>query len=94
MSESERLVMHRIVTFGALGGFAFMALTSWMLAFDVASIATLIADNAKNDILAALIIGGAITKGTVVGGTVAMASLPPETSKPRMTRVRPSVAGL
>ena len=87
MTKSERLVISRIITFGAFGGFAFMALTSWMLAFDVASIATLIADTAKKDIIPALIVGGAITKGVVVGGAIGMASLAWGTSRPRMIRV-------
>ena len=87
MTDSERLVVNRLITFGAFGGFAFMALTSWIVAFDVASIATLIADTARRDIMPALIVGGAITKGVVVGGAIGMASLAWGISRPRLTRV-------
>ena len=93
MTNSERPTLDRIVTCAAFGGFVLMALTSWVLAFDVASIASLTADSAKKDILAALIVGGALTKGAVIGAVIGAASLSWGSVKRHMARVRPSDAG-
>ena len=87
MTESESLVVDRIVKSGAFGGFVFMALTCWMLAFDVASVASMIADSAKKGILAPLIVGGALTKGTVVGAAIGMAGLTRSASQSPTTGV-------
>ena len=86
MTNSEKMVVSRVVAFSAFGGFAFLALVGWFLAFDVASMASLIADTVKKDTLSTLIVGGAITKGVVVGGAIGMASLTLGASQPRITR--------
>ena len=87
MTASERMVVNRIVIFGALGGLVFMALIGWLLAFDVASIATLMADSANKDTLKGLIVGGAITKGIVAGAALGMASLGWGASRSRVAGV-------
>ena len=85
MTDSEIMIANRIVTFGAFGGLVFMALVGWLLAFDVASMSSLIADAVNRDILTALIVGGAITKGVAVGGAIGIGSLTLGASQPRMT---------
>ena len=85
MTNSEKMVVSRVVAFSAFGGL-FLALVGWFLAFDVASMASLIADTVKKDTLSTLIVGGAITKGVVVGGAIGVASLTLGASQPRITR--------
>ncbi len=75
MTDRETLVLKRVVNCAVFGGFAFMALIGWMLAFDVASLASLTADAVRGDILTSLIIGGSLTKGVVAGGALGLASL-------------------
>ena len=86
VADSGWNIVNRVVTCSAFGGLAFMALIGWILAFDVASIATLTADTAKKDILSALIVGGAITKGIVLGAAVGMVSPTWGRAKPSRTR--------
>jgi len=75
VTDQEEIIINRVVSCAAIGGFFLMALIGWMLAFDVASIASLIAESVDRDILTGLIIGGSITKGVVAGGAIGLASL-------------------
>lgn len=83
MTERETLILNRVVTCAAVGGFVFMALIAWLLAFDVASLASLTVDTVNRDILTALLIGGSITKGVVVGAAFGLASLSVFPPQPR-----------
>ena len=87
MTKSERLVLDRLVKSGAAGGFTFMAVTCWLLAFDAGLVASMIADSASMDILRPLIIGGALTKGTVIGATIGIAGLTRSASEAQRTVV-------
>jgi|GEM_PF-1927860 len=73
MSDHDQRFVQTVVTSAAVGGFAVLALLGWGLAFDVASIATRIAGAAETDLLSALVIGGALTKGAAVGTAVGLA---------------------
>ena len=87
VANPDMFVVDRIVKFGAFGGFVFMALTCWLLAFDVAFVASMVANSAAKDILAPLIVGGALTKGIVIGAAIGIAGLARGTSKARTTGV-------
>lgn len=73
MSDQAQGIAQTVVTSAAVGGFAFLALAGWVLAFDVSSIATMIAGAADNDLLSALFIGGSLTKGAAVGTAIGLA---------------------
>ena len=72
MSDHDRRIVQTVVTSAAVGGFAFLALVGWVLAFDVSSIATMIDGAADNGLLSALFIGGSLTKGAAVGTAVGL----------------------
>lgn len=67
MTDHDQSLVQSVVTTAAVGGFVFIALAGWVLAFDVSAIATLIASAADRELLSALFIGGALTKGVVIG---------------------------
>jgi hypothetical protein len=73
MSDHDQSVVQTVVTSSALGGFVFLALVSWVLAFDISSIATMIAGATENDLLSAVFIGGSLTKGATAGAAFGLA---------------------
>lgn len=67
MPDRDQNTVQTVATSAAVGGFAFLALAGWILAFDISSIATMIAGATDNDLLSALFIGGSLTKGATAG---------------------------
>jgi hypothetical protein len=67
MGHDDQRTVQTVVTCATIGGFAFMALVGWVLAFNVSSIATMIAGAAEQDLLSALMLGGSLTKGVTFG---------------------------
>ena len=74
MSDHDQRIVQTVVTSAAIGGFVFLAIAGWVLAFDVSSIATMMAGATEQDTLSALFIGGALAKGATVGTVVGLAS--------------------
>ena len=83
MSDHDQRVVQTVVTFAAVGGFVFLALVGWVLAFDISSIATMIAGAPEEDLLSALLIGGSLTKGATVGTAIGLASADRNRRAPR-----------
>ena len=73
MSDHDQRIVQTVVTSAAIGGFVFLAIVGWVLAFDISSIATLMAGATERDILSALFIGGSLTKGATVGAVLGLA---------------------
>lgn len=67
MVDRNAQVVQTVIISAAIGGFVFMAIAGWFLAFDLSSIATLISGSAANSLMPGLLIGGSLTKGVTVG---------------------------
>lgn len=72
MDLNDQRSIQTVVTSAAIGGFALTALVGWVLAFDVSSIATMLAGAIDQDLLSALMFGGALTKGVTLGTAVGL----------------------
>ena len=73
MSDQNQRIVRTIVTSAAIGGFGSLALAGWVLAFDVSSIATMIAGATQKDLLSVSLISGSLTKGVIVGTVFGLA---------------------
>ncbi|TVR99704.1 MAG: hypothetical protein EA406_02840 [Rhodospirillales bacterium] len=73
MSDHDQVIVQTVVTAGVVGAFVFLALAGWILAFDVSSIATMIAGATEQNLLSALFIGGSLTKGAIAGTAFGLA---------------------
>jgi hypothetical protein len=67
MVDDHQRIVQLVVNSAAIGGFMFVAMAGWVLAFDASSIATLIAGATEKELLSALFIGGSLTKGITIG---------------------------
>jgi len=75
MHERDRETIQFFVHCAAVGGFFFMALAAWGLLFDVSALASMIAGVADANGLSAMLIGGMVGKGAVVGAVLGLACL-------------------
>jgi len=91
MPDHDQRTVQTVVTSAAVGGLAFLALAGWGLAFDVSSVATMIAGAGETDLLSALLIGGSLTTGAAVGTAVGLALADRNRRAPREPRDQSAV---
>lgn len=89
MSDHDQRILQTAITSAAVGGFVFLALAGWVLAFDVSSIATMTAGATEKDLISALFIGGLLTKGATVAAAFGLALAAVRSAKDRRSLPRP-----
>jgi len=73
MNTSDNRLIQTILTSGAIGGLVLLSVVAILLAFDIFSIATLVGDSANREIVSAVLLGGALTKGVAFGAAAGVA---------------------
>jgi len=73
MNTFDNRLIQTILTSGAIGGLVMFSVVAILLAFDILSIATLVGDSANREIVSAVLLGGALTKGVAFGAVAGVA---------------------
>jgi len=73
MNTHDNRMIPTILTSGAIGGLLLLSVVAVLLAFDILSIATLVGDSANREIVSAVLLGGALTKGVAFGAAAGVA---------------------
>jgi hypothetical protein len=73
MQTFDNRLIQTILTSGAIGGLVMLSVVAILLAFDILSIATLVGDSANREIVSAVLLVGALTKGVAFGSAAGVA---------------------
>lgn len=67
MNTFDNRLVQAILIPGAIGSLLMLSVVAILLAFDILSIATLVGESANREIVFAVLLGGALTKGVAFG---------------------------
>ena len=73
MNTFDSRLVQAILIPGVIGGLLMLSVVAILLAFDILSIATLVGDSANREIVSAVLLGGALTKGVAFGAAAGVA---------------------